>query len=93
MQEIVETISVVGSSVGLIVSLVGIWNVSKGIVKRLVIIQNKLNSLKGMVFILRGRIDDLEKYLSTGHGYNVRGTVGDIEEIFTNQYDDDDTGF
>ncbi|MEG3840031.1 hypothetical protein [Microcoleus sp. herbarium14] len=92
-QAILENLSIVSSSLGLLVASFSVWNVAKSIVKRLAIIQNRLDSLKGLLIVFQGRVNDVEKFLSAKQGYNIRGSIHDIEETFLNQYNDQDTGF
>ncbi|MEG4572646.1 hypothetical protein QUA56_08070 [Microcoleus sp. N3A4] len=92
MTKTVETLTLITSLLGLILALISIWNVSKSIVKRLAIIQNRLDSLKGLMISLKSRVDDVEKYLSAS-GYHVRSSNDQIESSFLRQYDENDTGF
>jgi hypothetical protein len=93
MVKTVEVLTLITSCLGLILTLASIWNVSKSIVKRLVIIQNRLDSLKGLIISVKSRTDDVEKYLSVNHGYHVRSSNEQVESSFLRQYDDNDTGF
>lgn len=93
MAKTVEHLTLITSLLGLILTLASIWNVSKSIVKRLAIIQNRLDSLKGLMISVKSRTDDIEKYLSVNYGYHVRSSSEQVETSFLKQYDENDTGF
>lgn len=93
MTKTIEVLTLISSVFGLFLASVAVWNVSKSILTRLAIIQNRLDSLKGMIISLRSRADDIEKYLSAKDGYRIRSANDQIETSFLRQYDEQDTGF
>lgn len=93
MAKTVEILTLITSVLGLLLAIASVWNISKSIVKRLAIIQNRLDSLKGLTISVRSRMDDVEKYLSEKEGYHIRSSSDQIETSFLKQYDDQDTGF
>lgn len=93
MNKTIETITLVSSVFGLLLAFVSLWNISKSIVKRLVIIQNRLDSLKGLMISYGGRLTDIERHLNINDGYHIRSANSKVEESFFGQYDEQDTGF
>lgn len=93
MIKTIEIITVISSLLGLIVTGFSLWSVAQGVIKRLVIIHNRLTSLRGLFTLLTSRVNDLEKFMVTHQDYHVRGAVYEIEESFSSQYEDEDTGF
>ncbi|MEG4801584.1 hypothetical protein QUB63_16990 [Microcoleus sp. ARI1-B5] len=90
MKETIETASVVLS---ITIATFTIWRIYNSILRRLVVIQMRLDSLKGLAIALRSRTSDLEKFASVNHGYHIRGAASDIEEAFLDNYEGKDTGF
>lgn len=88
--ESLATISVVLS---IIIAAFSIWRANNAILRRLVLIQMRQDSLRGLSIALSSRINDLEKFASVTHGYHVRGTASEIEEVFLNNFEGKDTGF
>lgn len=93
MNKTIELITLISSALGLLLAFVSLWNISKSIVKRLVIIQNRLDALKGLMISFGGRMADVEKHLNINDGYHVRSANGKVEDSFLEQYNDQDTGF
>lgn len=93
MTKTIEIITVVSSLLGLVVTGFSLWSVAQGVIKRLVIIHNRLTSLRGLFTLLTARVNDLEKFMVTHHNYHVRSAAYEIEESFSLQYEDEDTGF
>lgn len=93
MNKTIESITLISSVLGLLLAFVSLWNISKSIVKRLVIIQNRLDSLKGLMISFGGRMTDVERHLNINDGYHIRSANGKVEESFLEQYNDQDTGF
>lgn len=93
MTKTVESITLITSVLGLLMAFVSLWTISKGIIKRLVIIQNRLDALKGLMISLRGRLTDIEHHLSVNENYHIRSVNTQIEDSFFAQYDEHDTGF
>lgn len=86
-------LAVISASLSIIVASIAIWKANSSVIKRLVIIQKKLDSLKGMSIASCSRVNDVEKYLSVNHGYQIRGASRDIEQSFLDEYNDGETGF
>lgn len=93
MAKTIEVFTLITSVLGLLLAIASVWNLSKSILKRLVIIQNRLDSLKGLTISIKSRTDDIEKYLSINEGYHIRSSNEQVEASFLRQYDDQDTGF
>ena len=93
MDKTIEAISLISSVVGLLLAFVSLWNISKSIVKRLVIIQNRLDALKGLMISLSGRMADVERHLNVNDGYHIRTANSEVEKTFFSQYSEGDTGF
>jgi hypothetical protein len=86
-------LAVVSASLSIIVASIAIWKANSSVIKRLVLIQKRLDSLKGISIALQSRTNDIEKYLSVNHGYQIRGASSAIEKAFLSEYDDNETGF
>jgi hypothetical protein len=93
MNKIIEYITLITSIFGLLLAFASLWNISKNILKRLAIIQTRLDSLKGLIICYGGRVSDIERHLHTNDGYHIRTSDTKIEESFLGQYADSDTGF
>lgn len=93
MAQSIEIITLITSVLGLLLAIIGIWNVSKSIVRRLAIIQNRLDALKGLTISLKSRTEDIEKYLAMNEGYHIRSSNDLMESSFLKQYEESDTGF
>ncbi|WP_341737293.1 hypothetical protein [Microcoleus sp. CAWBG640] len=93
MSKTIELVTVISSLLGLVVTGFSLWSVAQGVIKRLVIIHNRLTSLRGLLTLLTSRMNDLERFMVTHHDYHVPGVVCEVEESFSLQYEDEDTGF
>lgn len=87
-----ETLAIISASLSVIVAAVSIWKTGNGIIKRLVIIQNRLSSLKVLIISLQLRTNDVEKYLSISHGYHLRESSITMEQTIIDEYEHGDTG-
>ena len=93
MNKTVESITFISSIFGLLLAFVSLWNISKSIIKRLVIIQNRLDALRGLMISFGGRLVDIERHLNINDGYHIRSANSKVEESLLSQYDEQDTGF
>lgn len=86
-----DILSIISSLLSIILATVTVWNISKSIIKRLVIIQHKLEVLKSLLIFSTSRVSDIENFLSVNHGYHIR--TNNIQENLIKDYDSNDTGF
>lgn len=70
-----------------------IWTANNSGLRRLAIIQKKLDASMGLITSLRTRVKDLEKFNAAKGGYNLRSGDSEMEEFFSNSYRETDTGF
>ncbi|MEZ2250211.1 hypothetical protein [Microcoleus sp.] len=84
--KVLELVSVIASLLTLIIA-------GLTVIRRLALIQKRLNSLKGLIVIGLGRTTDIEGFLIAKHGYHARIVNSEIEQTFSLQYEDEDTGF
>ncbi|MEO8891645.1 MAG: hypothetical protein ABI417_08945 [Coleofasciculaceae cyanobacterium] len=89
----VDDIATIGGIMSILISAITLWNVNKGIIKRLVIIQNRLSNLKALHISLRGNVNDIEAFLSAKDNYNIRLSSERLENQLSKEYDSGDTGF
>lgn len=89
----VDDIAVLGGILSILISATTLWNINKGILKRLVIIQNRLSNLKALHISLRGNVNDIEAFLSAKDNYNIRLSSERLEDQLSKEYDSGDTGF
>lgn len=87
-----ELLTIISAALSVIIAALSIWKTGNGIVKRLVIIQNRLSSLKVLIISLQLRTNDVEKYLSVNHGYSLTEYSLLMEKTFIDEYENGDTG-
>lgn len=80
-----------GLSIG--AAALSIWTANNSGLRRLAIIQRRLDASLGLITSLRTRVKDLEGFAAAKHNYHVRSGDSEIEEFFSNSYNDCDTGF
>ena len=88
-----EYLTIISAALSAILAAVSIWKIGNGVIKRLVIIQNRLSSLKALMISLQLRQNDSEKFLSINHGYHVRDYAVTMEKALIDEYEHGDTGF
>lgn len=88
-----ELLTIISAALSVIIASVSIWRIGNGIIRRLVVIQNRLSTLKTLIVSLRLRTNDVEKYLSVNHGYHLREYSSEIERTLIDEYESSDTGF
>ncbi|MEG4497585.1 hypothetical protein QUB05_05560 [Microcoleus sp. F10-C6] len=76
-----------------IISLIVLWNVTRGVLTLLANIQRKLTVLRSLYISQRAEVRDIQNYLKTHHGYHVRGGIHDIQEDLLKEYNNENTGF
>lgn len=90
---IAEIIAVFSASLSVIIACITIWKTTSSVLRRLVIIQNKLTSVKGLVAIEQARINDIEKFLAASANYSIREFPASLEKSIDDNYRSEDTGF
>ncbi|MEK0193268.1 hypothetical protein [Microcoleus anatoxicus] len=93
MIKTIEIITVISSLLGLVITGFSLWSIAQGVIRRLAIIHNRLTSLRGLLTLLTSRVNDMEEFMTTNHDYHIRGVACEMEESFSSQYEDEDTGF
>lgn len=93
MKNITEIVSVIGAVLASFISIIALWNVTRGILAILATIERKLTVLRSLFITLRGEFRSLQKFLKIHHGYHIREDIQDVQEDLLKQYDSDTTGF
>lgn len=93
MKSLTELATLFGTVLTSIISIIVLWNVTRGVLTLLATIQRKLTILRSLFISLRGELRALQKFLKVHHGYHIREDIQDIQEDLLKQYDSDDTGF
>lgn len=88
-----ESLAVISAALSVVVAALSIWKANSAIIRRLALIQKRLDALRGLAIALQARTNDLEKFSSVNHGYHVRGASSEIERQFLDSYEENDTGF
>lgn len=88
-----ETPTLISLCVGIMSGLLSLWVANNSGLRRLAIIQKRLDASMGLIVSLQSRVNDLEKFCSVAHGYHIRDASSNIEKYFRDSYDDRDTGF
>ncbi|MEG4323608.1 MULTISPECIES: hypothetical protein [unclassified Microcoleus] len=76
-----------------LISLVFLWNVTRGILTLLATIQRRLTVLRSLYISQRAELRAVQKFLETNNGYHVRSESQEVQDDLLNQYNDDNTGF
>ena len=90
---IAELIAIISASFSIIIASITIWKINSSVLRRLVMIQNKLTSLKFLVTVEGARTNDLEKFLASSLNYNIREFPASLEKSINDNYESEDTGF
>ena len=93
MKNFADVATQLGSILTLIISLIVLWNVTRGVLTLLATISRKLTILRSLFISLRGEFRALQKFLKVHYGYHIREDIQDVQEDLLKQYDSDDTGF
>ncbi|WP_333291616.1 hypothetical protein [Microcoleus sp. B4-C2] len=93
MKSLTDVISLVGTFLTSLISLIVLWNVTRGVLTLLATIQRKLTVLRSLFISLRGELRSMQKFLKVHHGYHIREEIQDVQEDLLKQYDNDTTGF
>ncbi|MEG4070925.1 hypothetical protein QUA42_26970 [Microcoleus sp. Pol11C2] len=88
-----QTATFISLCLGIMSGLLSLWVANNSGIRRLVIIQKRLDASMGLIVSLQSRVNDLEKFGSVTHGYHIRDASSNIEKYFRDSYDDRDTGF
>lgn len=93
MKSLTELATLFGTLLTSIISIVVLWNVTRGVLTLLATIQRKLTIVRSLFISLRGELRALQKFLKVHHGYHIREDIQDVQEDLLKQYDSNDTGF
>ncbi|MEG4286989.1 hypothetical protein QUB68_28185 [Microcoleus sp. A006_D1] len=66
---------------------------NKEVVKRLALNQKRIDTVKNLLKITQANMNDVEKFLVMKLGYEIRGSVKDLDEQLHRDYENEDTGF
>jgi len=88
-----DVVSLIGTLLTSLISLIILWNVTRGVLTLLANIQRKITVLRSLYISQRAEVRDLQNYLKIHHGYHVRGGIHEIQDDLLNQYSDENTGF
>ena len=87
-----QTLSLISICLSIFAGLLALWVANNSGIRRLVKIQQRLDASMGLIITLQSRLNDIEKFNSVNHGYNIRESNSEIEEFFNRSYRDSDTG-
>ncbi len=93
MKSATDIVSLIGTLLTSLISLIVLWNVTRGVLTLLATIQRKLTILRSLFISLRGEFRAMQKFMKVHNGYHIREEIQDIQEDLLKQYDSDDTGF
>ena len=93
MEKQIELLAVILASVSIVVANLNVAQSGQGALRRLVLNQKRIDAVKNLNAVFQGRMNDVEKFLSVHHGYQIRGAVESLIDELNKDYDDDDTGF
>ena len=93
MEKNVELLAVILASTSIIFLNYTSMQINKDLLRRLVLGQKRLELTKNMTAVLNGRIADVEKYLTTNYGYQIRNSTDKITEQLEHDYKNENTGF
>lgn len=93
MEKNVELLAVIVASVSIIFANYTSMQINKDLLRRLALNQKRLDLTKNMMAVLKGRIANIEKYLTVNYGYQIRNSTDNITEELQNDYKNEDTGF
>jgi len=93
MEKKIELLTILVASLSIISINLSIIQVNKEVLKRLVLNQKRIDTVKTLVRLLRGATNDIEKFLATKMGYEIRDSSQNLDEQLQRDYDNDDTGF
>ena len=88
-----QTLTLISTFLSIFAALLAIWVANNSGIRRLVLIQKRLDASMGLIVSLQSRVNDLEKFSSVTHGYHIRDTSSNIEKFFRDSYGESDTGF
>lgn|GEM_PF-3695923 len=93
MKNLAEIASFVGTLLTSLISLIVLWNVTRGVLTLLANIQRKLTVLRSLYISQRAEVRDIQNYLKIHHGYHVRGGIHEIQDDLLSEYKNENTGF
>lgn len=93
MKNLAEIASFVGTLLTSLISLIVLWNVTRGVLTILANIQRKLTVLRSLYISQRAEVRDIQNYLKIHHGYHVRGGIHEIQDDLLSEYKNENTGF
>lgn len=70
-----------------------IARISSSVINKLVMIQRKLDALKGVVQIMITHLDSINVFLVKYHGLSDHASTKDLVQSFIEQYNKSDTNF
>ncbi|MEG4302190.1 hypothetical protein [Microcoleus sp. D3_18a_C4] len=74
-------------------AVLSLWTANNSGLRRLAIVQKKLDASMGLIISLRSRVKDLEKFNAAKNGYQPRSGDSDMDQFFSNSFKETDTGF
>lgn len=93
MKYFTDVASLIATFLTSLISLIVLWNVTRGILTLLANIQRKLTVLRTLYISQRAEIKDMQNYLKIHHSYHTRGGVQEIQEDLLAEYNNENTGF
>lgn len=93
MKNFTDIASLIGTFLTSLISLIVLWNVTRGILTLLANIQRKLTVLRSLYISQRAEIRDIQNYLKIHHNYQARGGIYEVQEDLLTEYNNENTGF
>ena len=85
--------SLIGTFLTSLISLIVLWNVTRGILTLLANIQRKLTVLRSLYISQRAEVRDMQNYLKVHQNYQIRGGLHEVQEDLLTEYSNENTGF
>ena len=93
MKNFADAATQLGSVLTLIISIIVLWNVTRGVLSLLANIQRRLTVLRSLFISVREEVRDIQNFLKLHHGYHVRGGIHEIQKDLLSEYNNENTGF
>lgn len=88
-----ELLAVIVASLSIVSMNFTIMQANKEVIRRLALNLKKIDAAKNLLKITRANMNDIEKFLAIKLGYEIRGSVKDLDDQLHRDYENEDTGF
>lgn len=93
MEQKIELLAVILASASILVMNISAIRNNEALLRRLVLNQKKIDVVKNLFSVSLERIVDVEHFLSSKHGFQIRGTTNNLIDGLIDDYENNDTGF